>query len=57
MSRRTCEASGWRAGKTALPDYILTLLGDRMEMAHSIEGRVPFLDHTSASSWGVCRCT
>ena len=32
-------------GKTVLPDYILTLLGDRMEMAHSIEGRVPFLDH------------
>lgn len=31
--------------KTALPNYILTLLGDRMEMAHSIEGRVPFLDH------------
>jgi asparagine synthetase B (glutamine-hydrolysing) len=29
--------------KTALPGYILTLLGDRMEMAHSIEGRVPFL--------------
>lgn len=25
--------------------YILTMLGDRMEMAHSIEGRVPFLDH------------
>jgi asparagine synthase (glutamine-hydrolysing) len=31
--------------KTALPNFILTLLGDRMEMAHSIEGRVPFLDH------------
>lgn len=31
--------------KTALPNYILTILGDRMEMAHSIEGRVPFLDH------------
>ncbi len=31
--------------KTALPTYILTVLGDRMEMAHSIEGRVPFLDH------------
>jgi asparagine synthase (glutamine-hydrolysing) len=31
--------------KTALPGYILVLLGDRMEMAHSIEGRVPFLDH------------
>jgi asparagine synthase (glutamine-hydrolysing) len=31
--------------KTALPWYILTILGDRMEMAHSIEGRLPFLDH------------
>jgi asparagine synthase (glutamine-hydrolysing) len=31
--------------KTVLPGYILTMLGDRMEMAHSIEGRVPFLDH------------
>jgi asparagine synthase (glutamine-hydrolysing) len=31
--------------KTGLPGYILTMLGDRMEMAHSIEGRVPFLDH------------
>jgi asparagine synthase (glutamine-hydrolysing) len=31
--------------KTLLPGYLLTILGDRMEMAHSIEGRVPFLDH------------
>jgi asparagine synthase (glutamine-hydrolysing) len=31
--------------KTILPSYILTTLGDRMEMAHSVEGRVPFLDH------------
>jgi len=31
--------------KTAMARYILTMLGDRMEMAHSIEGRVPFLDH------------
>ena len=31
--------------KTAMAGYILTMLGDRMEMAHSIEGRVPFLDH------------
>ncbi|HVH71600.1 MAG TPA: asparagine synthase (glutamine-hydrolyzing) [Candidatus Dormibacteraeota bacterium] len=31
--------------KTRLPNYLLTMLGDRMEMAHSIEGRVPFLDH------------
>lgn len=31
--------------KFKLPTYILTVLGDRMEMAHSVEGRVPFLDH------------
>ena len=31
--------------KTVMVSYILTMLGDRMEMAHSIEGRVPFLDH------------
>jgi asparagine synthase (glutamine-hydrolysing) len=31
--------------KTMLPSYLLTVLGDRMEMAHSVEGRVPFLDH------------
>ena len=30
--------------KTVLPGYILNMLGDRMEMAHSVEGRVPFLD-------------
>jgi asparagine synthase (glutamine-hydrolysing) len=31
--------------KSLLPGYILNMLGDRMEMAHSVEGRVPFLDH------------
>jgi asparagine synthase (glutamine-hydrolysing) len=31
--------------KTILCGYVLTMLGDRMEMAHSVEGRVPFLDH------------
>ena len=31
--------------RTMLPNYMLTVLGDRMEMAHSVEGRVPFLDH------------
>ena len=31
--------------KSMLPHYLLTMLGDRMEMAHSIEGRLPFLDH------------
>jgi asparagine synthase (glutamine-hydrolysing) len=31
--------------KAVMANYILTMLGDRMEMGHSIEGRVPFLDH------------
>lgn len=31
--------------KSALQSYILLTLGDGCEMAHSIEGRVPFLDH------------
>jgi asparagine synthase (glutamine-hydrolysing) len=34
--------------RTMLPNYILTFLGDRLEMAHSVEGRVPFLDHRVA---------
>jgi asparagine synthase (glutamine-hydrolysing) len=32
-------------GKSQLPNYVLAMLGDRMEMAHAVEGRVPFLDH------------
>lgn len=28
-----------------LPNYLLNSLGDRVEMAHSVEGRTPFLDH------------
>jgi len=31
--------------KSTMANYILVVLGDRMEMAHSVEGRVPFLDH------------
>ena len=32
-------------GETMLPNVILTCLGDRSVMSHSIEGRQPFLDH------------
>ena len=28
-----------------LPEYLLSSQGDRMAMAHSVEGRFPFLDH------------
>ncbi|HLK48879.1 MAG TPA: asparagine synthase (glutamine-hydrolyzing) [Bryobacteraceae bacterium] len=31
-----------------LPGYILSSQGDRMAMAHSVEGRFPFLDHRIA---------
>lgn len=31
--------------RSALANYILGTLGDGTEMAHSVEGRVPFLDH------------
>jgi asparagine synthase (glutamine-hydrolysing) len=43
--RDTLHQSLYLWSKTRLPNYLLTILGDRMEMAHSIEGRVPFLDH------------
>ncbi len=43
--RSPIRQSLYLGAKTNLPNYILTILGDRMEMAHSVEGRVPFLDH------------
>ena len=44
------SASTWI--RTALAQYILRTLGDGMEMAHGIEGRVPFLDHHVTASKG-----
>jgi asparagine synthase (glutamine-hydrolysing) len=43
--RHVVNQSLYLGNKTALPGYILSVLGDRMEMAHSVEGRLPFLDH------------
>src|SRR6185312_380957 len=43
--RNAVHAALYLWAKTVLPHYILSNLGDRMEMAHSIEGRVPFMDH------------
>jgi len=31
--------------KNRLPGYLLTVLGDRAEMSHSVEARLPFMDH------------
>jgi asparagine synthase (glutamine-hydrolysing) len=45
IGRSAVHQSLYLWSKTMLPGYILTMLGDRMEMAHSVEGRVPFLDH------------
>lgn len=39
------HAAMYSLSKSMMPNYVLMTLGDRMEMAHSIEGRVPFLDH------------
>ena len=37
--------SSYLWSKLALSNYILHTLGDGTEMAHSVEGRLPFLDH------------
>jgi len=42
-----CQAQYLEAG-WLLPGYILSSQGDRMGMAHSVEGRFPFLDHRVA---------
>ncbi|MBN2021979.1 MAG: asparagine synthase (glutamine-hydrolyzing) [Pirellulales bacterium] len=42
-----CQAQ-FIESSTLLPGYILSSQGDRMAMAHSVEGRFPFLDHRVA---------
>ncbi len=39
------EKSAYLWSRLALANYILRTLGDGTEMAHSVEGRTPFLDH------------
>jgi len=39
------ERAQWLEWKTLLPGYLLSTQGDRMSMAHGVEGRCPFLDH------------
>ena len=39
--------------KRTLPPYTVGLLGDRAEMANSVEGRLPFLDHPFVEA--MCR--
>ncbi len=46
--RTPVQQSLYLWAKTFLPNYVLATLGDRMEMAHAVEGRVPFLDHEVA---------
>ena len=48
MGRDPLNQALYLWSKIQLHNFILTFLGDRMEMAHSIEGRVPFLDHKVA---------
>lgn len=43
--RDPLNQSLYLSSKSSLPNRILTTLGDRVEMAHSIEARLPFLDH------------
>ena len=42
--------------KTLLSGYLLSSQGDRMSMAHSLEGRYPFLDHRVVETAFNYRC-
>jgi asparagine synthase (glutamine-hydrolysing) len=43
--RSRLDQASYLWSKSALCNYILQTLGDGCEMAHSVEGRLPFLDH------------
>ncbi len=45
VKREPVHQSLYLWSKTMLPNYVLRMLGDGVEMAHSIEARLPFLDH------------
>lgn len=42
--RAPLDVSLYLWGRSILPNYILSILGDRMDMAHGVEARLPFLD-------------
>lgn len=48
LQRSPVERAAWLWNRSALANYILHTLGDGCEMAHSIEGRLPFLDRELA---------
>lgn len=48
LRRPPVERAAWLWNRSALANYILHTLGDGCEMAHSIEGRLPFLDRELA---------
>ncbi len=43
--RNVVNQSQYIMNKTGLANYILVCPGDRVEMSHPVEGRLPFLDH------------
>lgn len=45
QGRSTLLQAMYLWARSVLPNYVLTVGGDRMEMAHAVEGRLPFLDH------------
>jgi asparagine synthase (glutamine-hydrolysing) len=45
LGRHRLDQASYLWSRSALANYILRTLGDGTEMAHGIEGRLPFLDH------------